>query len=241
MHKLLLADPSPEFCAAIIRVLTGAYDVRVCKDGLQAQAMLEEFCPDILVADLALPGLDGLSLLQKAAAKPKRPALLVTTCYTSSYIEGVIGQIGVDYMMRKPCDVRALAERVDDLSQTDSKTVALPTPRTTLCTILLALSLPVGRKGYKYLEEMIELYRQDPSRSLTKDLYPTVGRMHRTNGAAVERAVRSVIEDAWKDRDEAVWRLYFSMGRGGYVPKPTNGSFIAAVAMALEQQQQRYA
>lgn len=240
-RKLLLADASPEFCAALTRALIGSFEVRTCRDGLQAQAMLEEFCPDILVTDLALPGLDGVSLLRAAASKTKRPALLVTTRYTSAYVENVIGQIGVDYMMLKPCDIRALAERIHDLTQSDSEIVTQPAPRTAVCGILLALGLQVGRRGYSYLEAIIEMYRQDPGRSLTKDLYPTAGRLHQANGAAVERAVRGVIETAWDNRDEALWRQYFPVGRGGYVPKPTNRAFIAAVAMALEGQQQRFA
>lgn len=240
-QKLLLADASPEFCAALTKALGGTYELRVCKDGLQALAVLEEFGPDILVTDLALSGLDGLSLLRAAGKLNRRPAMLVTTRYSSAYIESVIGQIGVDYMMLKPCDFRALAERIHDLTQCETKCMCTQPPRTAICGILLALGVPAGRRGYGYLETIIELYRQDPGRSLTKDLYPTAGKVNGANGTAVERAVRGVIETAWENRDEALWRQYFPVGRSGYVPKPTNRSFVAAVALAIGDPEQRYA
>lgn len=238
LQKLLLADTSPEFCAALGQMLAGEYELRVCRDGLEALELLGEFRPDVLVTDLALPGLDGLSLLRTAAALTHRPALLATTRISTPFIQEVIGQIGVDYMMLKPCDIRSLAERVRDLSQCDGGHVCAPVQRNALSSLLLSLNVPAGRRGYTYLEIVIELYRQDPNRSLTKDLYPTAGRVNQSNGPAVERTIRSVIEDAWKDRDEAVWRLYFPVSRSGMVAKPTNRAFIAAVAAALGIQEQ---
>lgn len=240
-HKLLLADTSLAFCESLSQLLRGDYELRICHDGREALAVLEEFRPDVLVADLALPGLDGLSLMKAAAAMPARPALLATTRMNSPFIDEIIGQIGVDYMMLKPCDVRALAERIRELSHCDGVHACINFRRDPFSGLLMALSVPAGRRGYTYLETVIELYSQDPGRSLTKDLYPTVGRLHGSNGAAVERTIRSAIETAWENRDESVWRLYFSVGRHGVIPKPTNRSFIAAVAAALGFQEQRRA
>lgn len=237
IRKLLVADASPSFCAALSEILGCMYELRICHDGLQALSLLHSFCPDILVTDLALPGLDGISLLRSAADCAKQPVRLVTTRFCSPYIEGMISQLGVDYMVMKPCDMRALAERIHDLSQCDS--VARPVScRTSIGNLLLMLGVPAGRKGYPYLERIIELYGEDSGRSLTKELYPAVGRENRVSGASVERAVRSAVHTAWEQRDEAVWRLYFSAGRSGRVPRPTNRSFIATLAEVLGKQEQ---
>ena len=240
-HKLLLADASPEFCGALSQLLAGDFEVWTCRDGAEALSLLQTLCPDVLVTELALTGVDGLSLLKTAAAMTKRPAMLATTCYCTPFIRDVIAQIGVDYMMLKPCDLRFLAERIRDLSLRDSDGPTVPVRQNSLNSILLALSVPAGRRGYTYLELIIELYRQDPTRSLTKDLYPTVGRGYRANGAAVERSVRSAIETAWLNRDETVWREYFPTARFGAMAKPTNRVFIATVAAALEIQERRRA
>lgn len=238
IRKLLVADASPSFCAALSETLGCMYELRVCHDGVQALGLLETFRPDILVTDLALPGLDGISLLRAAAAYPKCPVRLVTTRYNSPYIEGMIGQLGVDYVMMKPCDMQALAEHIHDLSQCGSTVAAAPCRCTGVGNLLLSLSVPAGRKGYPYLVRIIELYQQDPGRSLTKDLYPTVGREFGTNRIAVERVIRSAIHTAWEQRDEPIWRRYFPVGCGGRVPRPTNRAFIATLAQALGRQKQ---
>jgi hypothetical protein len=144
-------------------------------------------------------------------------------------------------MMFKPCDIRALAERIDDLSSQGCNVLSAGNFCPVSTNILLTLGVNAGRKGYTYLEQIIELFRQDPGRSLTKDLYPTVGRNNRAAAAAVERAIRGVIQTAWDNRDEAIWRLYFTPGRGGIVARPTNRAFIATIAQVMAQQEQRQA
>lgn len=240
-RKLLLADSSSSFCAALSEILGASYELRVCHDGAKALLQLESFCPDVLVTDLTLPGVDGIALIRAAAGKACRPAILVTTRFSSPYIENVLIQAGVDYMMFKPCDIRALAERIDDLSTQGCNVLNAGNICPVSANMLLALGINVGRKGYTYLEQIIDLFRQDPSRSLTKDLYPTVGRNNHAAAAAVERAIRGVIQTAWNNRDEAIWRLYFTPGRSGMVARPTNRAFIATIAQVMAQQEQRQA
>ena len=237
-QKLLVVDASASFCAALTEVLGGTYELRTCNDGLKARALLQSFSPDILVTDLTLPGMDGISLLRAADYAPKRPAMLVTTRYTSPYIENAITEIGVDYLMMKPCDLHALAERIQDLSRHEDGPIILPGARTTVSNVLKALNVPVKRKGYQYLEVAIELYKEDPQQSMTKVLYPTVAKLCGGTRESVERAIRGVIQTAWERRDEKVWRLYFTTGRDGSVPRPTNSMFIMTLAMRLDQQRQ---
>ena len=238
-RKLLVADASVSFCAALTGALGGTFELRTCHDGLQARTLLESFQPDILVTDLALPGLDGISLLKAASNESKRPALLVTTGFFSPYIENAIAEVGVDYLMLKPCDLRAMVERIQDLSQCDCAAIHLPCARTTISNILMALDVPVKRKGYQYLESAIELFEKDPQQSMTKVLYPAVAKMYGTSRESVERAIRSAIQGAWDDRDEKVWRLYFQPCRNGMVPRPTNKAFIAALAELLGRQERQ--
>lgn len=240
-RKLLVADASASFCAALTDALGGAYELRVCSDGLQARALLESFQPDILVTDLALPGLDGLSLLKAASFAPKRPKTLATTRYTSPYIERAIDEVGVDYLMMKPCDMYALVERIQDLSQSVCGSIPLPVTRTATSNVLLALGISVKRKGYQYLDMGIGLFEKDPQQSMTKALYPAVAKRYRTSRESVERAIRSAIQSAWDNRDEKVWRLYFQPCRNGMVPRPTNKAFIATLAELQGKQERQQA
>lgn len=234
-QKLLVADASVSFCCALSDKLGGAFDLRICADGLRARELLQTFCPDVLVVDLTLPGLDGISVLKAATAQPKRPALLALTRFCSPYIENVLSELGVDYLMYKPCDMTALAERILDLSCCGSPE-PVAQPRTVVGNMLMALEIPINRRGYGCLEAAIELYERNPSQSITKELYPAVAKLCGGNRASVERAMRGVIHEAWQRRDERVWRLYFRTDRSGVVPRPTNLAFISTLAATLRRQ-----
>lgn len=74
--KLLIADGNEEFRRALAAELQGAYHVRCCGDGKEALSLLRSFVPDVLVLDLMLPELDGISLLQSAASAGLCPMVL---------------------------------------------------------------------------------------------------------------------------------------------------------------------
>ncbi len=238
-RKLLIADASAEFCTALAHTLGGAYDLRICHDGFEARAMLDSFQPDVLVADLTLPGLDGLSLLKAAAAGAYRPAMLILTRFMSSYIERVVEQIGIDYLMMKPCDLSAVAERICDLAERP-KVIPVPVPvgDVTLTDMLLMLGVSIGSRGFQCLDAAVTLYEQSPNQSVTKVLYPAVARICGGRKEAVERVIRTAISRAWERRDEKIWRLFFTPCRDGFVCRPTNTVFIATLAERLRRQNQ---
>ncbi|HEY1077360.1 MAG TPA: sigma-54 dependent transcriptional regulator [Fontimonas sp.] len=74
--RILLVDDD----AKLLRVLTlrlesEGYSVVAAADGEEARACLEQIEPDFVIADLRMPGIDGISLLQLVQAK--RPGLPV--------------------------------------------------------------------------------------------------------------------------------------------------------------------
>lgn len=236
-QKLLIADASVGFCGALTETLCGAYELRVCHDGLKARELLDSFHPDVLLIDLALPELDGIAVLKDLNACARRPITLVTTRYRSPYIESAIGALGVDYLMMKPCDIRTLADRIHDLAGCAGEIAApLPSPQRTVTNMLLAVNLSTKWKGFQFLEEAVVLYARDPGQSVTKVLYPEVAKRFKTSALSVERSIRSAIHSAWRQRDERTWRLYFTPGRDGTMPRPTNTTFMASLAHQLQRQ-----
>ncbi len=67
MRKLLIADCSEDYRTALANALTDHYHVLCCRTGTEALDILRRENPDILVLDLMLPELDGLTLLERAA------------------------------------------------------------------------------------------------------------------------------------------------------------------------------
>ena len=114
--KLLIADDGDEFRQALAETLSKSYIVRTCRSGNQALDLLRSFRPDILVADLILSELDGLTMLQLATDGGIRPKILVTSSHFSPYVQTALERLQVDYIMRKPCSVQAVACRVADFA-----------------------------------------------------------------------------------------------------------------------------
>lgn len=232
--KLLIADGNEEFRLGLAQALQGAYYVRCCQTGKEALELLRSYSPDVLVLDLMLPELDGISLLQAAVCAGIRPMVLATTPFLNPYVLETAEKLGVGYMMRKPCDIRATVARISDLSQRLlPPLISQPEPRTHVSNLLLSLGIPTKLHGYAYLREAILLMAKDPGQSITKELYPKVSTLCHCDPKHVERSSRNAIESAWTHRDDRVWQLYFPPGPDGTIPRPSNGAFISRLADSL--------
>ena len=231
MRKLLIADGGEEFRQALAEQARGTYRVRVCSEGKETLDMLLVFKPDLVVLDMMLPGLDGVTILQKAVRSGLRPMVLAVTKYASDYMVMSADKLGVGYMMVKPCDVKATYARLRDLTEhLDAPVVSLPEPRTAVSNILLTLGISTKLRGYAYLREAILEMTARPGQSVTKELYPAVGKLCDATGTQVERSIRSAIAKAWEMRDEALWRAYFQPDAARPLVRPTNAEFITVLA-----------
>jgi len=234
MLKLLIVDSADDFRAALTHTLKEKYIVRSCPDGEEALSIARTFLPDILVLDLAIAGLDGLSLLQIITESREKPIILATTRFFSDYVLEASGRIGVDYMMLKPCNLRAVTARLEDMVQSRRQPEVLrPDPQVSVSNVLLVLGIASNKRGYQYLREAIPLYARDPHQSMTKELYPEVAKRCMSESKCVERSMRDAIEKAWKKRDDHIWKLYFPCSSQGEIRKPTNSMFISRLADCL--------
>ncbi len=234
IRKLLIAEGAEEFRLALAEALRGCYYVRTCREGREALELMRSYEPDLVILDLMLPGLDGISVLQSAAAAGIRPVVLATTRFVSDYVMEAVDRLGVGYLMVKPCDVTATVNRLGDLSQRIRQPLLSPAdPRTHVSNTLMALGIPTKLRGYGYLREAILLMAQRPDQSITKELYPDVGVRCGCTGVHVERSIRSAIATAWKKRDEKIWRQFFQPDGEGVLQRPSNGEFISRLADGL--------
>lgn len=238
--KLLIADECDEFRQALADTLGKSYLVRTCRSGTQALELLQSFRPEILVTDLMLSGLDGLTMLQQATEAGIRPKMLVTGCHFSPYVQAVLERLAVDYVMRKPCSLQALACRVDDLAAE-----ALPhppvcyDPEDQVTAILLQLGMPPHLDGFRFLLTAVPLYCHDTHQAITKELYASVAERHGKNAKQVERSIRSAINTAWKNGNQKAWAAYFTPAPDGQIIRPSNGRFIGRLACSLKAQQEK--
>ncbi|MFI3177318.1 MAG: sporulation initiation factor Spo0A C-terminal domain-containing protein [Eubacteriales bacterium] len=97
---------------------------------------------------------------------------------------------------------------------------------------MLELGVPAHLKGYHYLREAIVLtaFDMDMVSSVTKVLYPAVGRKFVVEGGRVERAIRNAIEVAWERGDTKRFQVLFAYSKETGCARPTNSEFIARIA-----------
>ena len=65
MTKIMIADPSEVFIDAMRPLFSENYELLTCTDGLDAETLLPVFQPDLLIINLFLPIVDGLSVLRR--------------------------------------------------------------------------------------------------------------------------------------------------------------------------------
>ena len=98
--------------------------------------------------------------------------------------------------------------------------------------IIHEIGVPAHIKGYQYLRDAIMMSVDDGEmlNSITKMLYPSIAKKHKTTPSRVERAIRHAIEVAWSrgkmDTIDALFGYTVSNGKG----KPTNSEFVALIA-----------
>jgi two-component system alkaline phosphatase synthesis response regulator PhoP len=88
------------------------FTVMHCDSGEAALEAIEDDVPDVLVLDVMLPGMDGLSVLKRVKAEhPELPIILLTA--RSAEVDRVLGlELGADDYVVKPFSLRELIARV---------------------------------------------------------------------------------------------------------------------------------
>ena len=244
---VFIADSAEDFCSGLTAALQRADGFRVvgtAGDGEQAIRMIEEKKPDILVLDLMLAKKDGISVLKSIANMEHKPITLATSAFLTEYVSTAAANLGVRYLMLKPCDMAALVERLEEIRGGES--LRYPAARrsdkvsieTLVTNIIHEIGVPAHIKGYQYLREaiIIAVNDMDVINAITKVLYPEVAKTFGTTPSRVERAIRHAIEVAWDRGDLDTLQKFFGYTVSNTKGKPTNSEFIALIADKLQLQ-----
>ena len=244
---VMIADNTEEFCSSLVTTLQRSEGFRVvgiANDGEQAVNMILDKQPQILVLDLMLAKRDGLSVLKTISTMEHRPAVLATSGFITDYVASAASNLGVQYLMLKPCDMTVLAERLEELRGGQSNPVSQsrsggkPNIEAMVTSIIHEIGVPAHIKGYQYLREaiIIAVNDMDVINAITKVLYPQVAKAFQTTPSRVERAIRHAIEVAWDRGDLDTLQRFFGYTVSNTKGKPTNSEFIALIADKLQLQ-----
>ncbi len=179
MRILLVEDDTP--LASFVRKGLEAeyYAVDVAGDGEQARQMMLDNDYDLVVLDLNLPKLDGISVLN--AIRPKKPSLPVLVLTARSRIEDRVQSLdtGADDCLVKPFSFTELSARVRALLRRGPRAVE---------TVLRVADLELDRT-----ERKVE--RGGRRIELTSKEFALLEYLMRNTGRRVTRAM--IVEHVW--------------------------------------------
>ncbi|WP_243295320.1 response regulator [Geothrix mesophila] len=111
--KLLLVEDNRALSEWLARTLRAdKYTVECAHDGLEADGLLRTEAYDLVILDLALPGLDGREILKRLRSRRNAVPVLILTAFdaTRDRVEGL--DFGADDYMVKPFEVHELEARI---------------------------------------------------------------------------------------------------------------------------------
>lgn len=115
MPRILVVDDEPHLRELVATVLTlEGHDVDMAADGREALMYLSATVPDLVLLDLAMPGMDGWRFLQELYERGLRACtrLVIMSGHEDSFF--VRAGSGVRCVLQKPFDADALLGVVDE-------------------------------------------------------------------------------------------------------------------------------
>lgn len=108
--SILIVEDNPDNLALTRMLLQfEGYPVRTAEDAEQALHILEADCPDLILLDIQLPGMDGLELARRVRQNSalRNVVIVALTAYAMQGDEENALAAGCDGYITKPIDTRA--------------------------------------------------------------------------------------------------------------------------------------
>lgn len=252
--SVAIVDDNERILSLLEEILKGDSDIEVvgkADNGIDALTVIKEKKPDVVLLDLIMPKMDGLGVmerLRKDSDYKKAPAIIVITAIGQEGVTENAFELGASYYIMKPFDNNIVLSRIKQikgdthnkliethkqLSTNESKDLYMERNlESDVTNIIHEIGVPAHIKGYQYLRDAIMMSVNDNEmlNSITKMLYPSIAKRHKTTPSRVERAIRHAIEVAWSrgkmDTIDELFGYTVSNGKG----KPTNSEFVALIA-----------
>lgn len=116
--KVLLAEDEESLAFMIQNTLDrNGFDVTICHDGSEALRLISQVRPDVLVADVMMPEMDGFELVRRMRRFDTTTPVLFLTA--RSAIDDVVKgfELGANDYLKKPFSMRELIVRLKALAE----------------------------------------------------------------------------------------------------------------------------
>lgn len=234
--KILIIEDNLDLCILLEDMVESTDYLECCgvaHDGEEGLRMIDQTMPDLVILDIILPKMDGISVLERLRSSNlfKRPRVIATSAAGLDRITQQTMALGADYYMIKPYDVEALLGRIALLLDP-----ARPTPQsdTTLASeiyqLLISFGAPVNWTGFRYTTAAVELIIKSPNiYPISKQVYPIIANSNNTSVTNVDGSIRKMVNRIFEKRNEAINKVFPGD------EKPSNVKFLIALAEEVKR------
>lgn len=231
MHRVLLTDEYQEILDDLTQALGDHFEVYSCQPGPRLAQIIMDFRPELMVLDLSMPGYDPFGLLR--AVKCQNIQVIATCFGISDYLVRLLDEVGVRWLISKPLESKTVTTRLLEmeleLDGCPDKAI-----RGAVYGVLLQAGVALNRSAFRLLTEAVLFAVQNPSCSMTDQLYPHVAHICGTTTGSVEISIRRGIELAFRCRRPYEWRRLFDSAASEKCP--SNSAFIKQAAHTVRKQ-----
>ena len=255
--NVAIADDNERILDLLGEIVESDHELRLvgrANNGEDAYRMIREKQPDVVLLDLIMPKMDGLSVMEtvnRDQELKKHPGFIVISAVGQERITEDAFKKGANYYILKPFQNDMIVSRIKlagqprgqggaDVCSASASPAQAPkiSLETRVTDMIHEIGIPAHIKGYHYLRDSIIMSVEHPEiiNAVTKQLYPSVAKKYETTSSRVERAIRHAIEVAWDRGDIDVLNSYFGYTIHNDRGKPTNSEFIAMISDKLRLQ-----
>ena len=260
--NVVIVDDNPMILNTLDEMISSEAGLSVigrADNGKDAIDMIKDTEPDVVLLDLVMPRVDGITVVENIKKKTsmfKNPAFIILSAVGGEQMTEESFKAGANYFIMKPFDRDILVNKIRRIGKRPSRPVmgkVLEAPQKAstpeeakynkeeylnehlepdITKMLHELGIPAHIKGYQYLRDAITMVVKDREmmEAVTKILYPEIAKKNLTSSSRVERAIRHAIEVAWGRGSLEVIDELFGYTISTGKGKPTNSEFIALIA-----------
>lgn len=222
-QKILICDDDNTIAELIsLYLIKECFETMIVNDGESVMPAIHSFCPNLILLDIMLPGMDGYQVCREVRSKSNVPIILVSA--KGEVFDKVLGlELGADDYIEKPFDSKEMVARVKVVLRRYKETTPVVAASTEKCVNYPDLSVNLTNYSVTYMGrnmdmppkelELLYFLASSPNRVFTREqlLDKIWGYEYTGDTRTVDVHIKRLRE---KINDHSRWKITTIWGKG---------------------------